>query len=152
MGQDDLDETILRMLQGNGKMTIEEIAEMLDRSPSTIRDRVRRMEEERLILGILHHRRPGKTGDGRGGLVLADIDPEAEGKAISALMSLESVSEVMKVTGEPRLMFRVRAADRQELLRYLDRKHQAIGLPPPGRPSGAGAHGEVPRVRLMAFT
>ena len=51
MGQDDLDETVLRMLQGNGKMSIEEIAEKLDRSPSTIRDRVRRMEEERLILG-----------------------------------------------------------------------------------------------------
>ena len=51
MGQDDLDETILRMLQGNGKMTIEDIAERLERSPSIIRDRIRRLEEERLILG-----------------------------------------------------------------------------------------------------
>ncbi len=51
MGQDDLDGTVLRMLQGSNKMSIEEIAEKLDRSPSTIRDRMRRMEEERLILG-----------------------------------------------------------------------------------------------------
>ncbi len=80
MGQDDLDETILRMLQGNGKMTIEEIAEKLDRSPSTIRDRIRRMEEERLILGystIIDQERLDIDAEA---LVLADIDPQSEGK------------------------------------------------------------------------
>lgn len=128
MGQDDLDQTILRILQGNGKVSIEEIAEMLDRSPSTIRDRVRRMEDERLILGysaIVDQERLDVDAEA---LVLADIDPQAEGKAIGALMSLESVSEVMKVTGEPRLMFRVRAANRQELLRYLDRNIRPLGF------------------------
>lgn len=128
MGQDDLDETILRMLQANGKMTIEEIAEKLDRSPSTIRDRMRRMEEERLILGystIVDQERLDIDAEA---LVLADIDPQLEGKAMSALMSLEEVSEVMKVTGEPRLMFRVRAADRKELLSFLDRKIRPIGF------------------------
>jgi len=128
MGQDDLDETILRMLQGNGKMTIEEIAEKLGRSPSTIRDRMRRMEEERLILGystIVDQERLDIDAEA---LVLADIDPQLEGKAMSALMSLEEVSEVMKVTGEPRLMFRVRASDRKELLSFLDRKIRPIGF------------------------
>ena len=128
MGQDDLDETILRMLQGNGKMTIEEIAEKLGRSPSTIRDRMRRMEEERLILGystIVDQERLDIDAEA---LVLADIDPQLEGKAMSALMSLEQVSEVMKVTGEPRLMFRVRASDRKELLSFLDRKIRPIGF------------------------
>jgi DNA-binding Lrp family transcriptional regulator len=128
MGQDDLDETILRMLQGNGKMTIEEIADKLDRSPSTIRDRMRRMEEERLILGystIVDQERLDIDAEA---LVLADIDPQSEGKAMSVLMSLEEVSEVMKVTGESRLMFRVRAADRKELLSFLDRKIRPIGF------------------------
>jgi DNA-binding Lrp family transcriptional regulator len=128
MGQDDLDETILRMLQGNGKMTIEEIAGQLDRSPSTIRDRVRRMEEDRLILGysaIVDQERLEIDAEA---LILADIDPQAEGKAMSALLSLEEVSEVMKVTGEPRLMFRVRASDRKELLNFLDRKIRPLGF------------------------
>jgi len=128
MGQDDLDETILRMLQGNGKLSIEELAEKLGRSPSTIRDRMRRMEEERLILGystIVDQERLDIDAEA---LVLADIDPLMEGKAMSALMSLEEVSEVMKVTGEPRLMFRVRASDRQELLGFLDRKIRPLGF------------------------
>lgn len=128
MGQDDLDETILRMLQGNGKMTIEEIAEKLDRSPSTIRDRIRRMEEGRLILGysiIVDQERLDIDAEA---LVLADIDPQSEGKAISALMALEEVSEVMKATGEPRLMFRVRASDRRQLLNFLDRKIRPLGF------------------------
>jgi len=128
MGQDDLDETILRMLQGNGKLSIEELAEKLGRSPSTIRDRMRRMEEERLILGysvIVDQERLDIDAEA---LVLADIDPQMEGKAMSALMSLEEVGEVMKVTGEPRLMFRVRASDRQELLGFLDRKIRPLGF------------------------
>jgi len=128
MGQDDLDERILRMLQANGKISIEEIAQRLNRSPSTIRDRVRRMEEERLILGystIVDQERLQIDAEA---FVLADIDPEIEGKAMSALMSLEEVSEVMKVTGQPRLMFRVRASDRQELLRYLERRIRPLGF------------------------
>lgn len=128
MGQDDLDERILRMLQANGKISIEEIAQRLNRSSSTIRDRVRRMEEERLILGystIVDQERLQIDAEA---FVLADIDPEIEGKAMSALMSLEEVSEVMKVTGQPRLMFRVRASDRQELLRYLERRIRPLGF------------------------
>ena len=128
MTQDDLDQSILRILQGNGKVSIEEMAEMLGRSPSTIRDRVRRLEEERVILGystIVDQERLDVEAEA---LVLADIDAEGEGKAISALMALGSVSEVMKVTGEPRLMFRVLASDRQELLRYLDRNIRPLGF------------------------
>ncbi|MBN1109808.1 MAG: Lrp/AsnC family transcriptional regulator [Methanomassiliicoccales archaeon] len=128
MSQDDLDRSILRILQGNGKVSIEEIAEMLGRSPSTIRDRVRRLEEERVILGysaIVDQDRLDMEAEA---LVLADIDTEREGKAISALMAMERVSEVMKVTGEPRLMFRVQAVDRRELLRFLDRNIRPLGF------------------------
>jgi Lrp/AsnC family leucine-responsive transcriptional regulator len=128
MSQDDLDRSILRILQGNGKVSIEEMAEMLRRSPSTIRDRVRRLEEERVILGysaIVDQDRLDMEAEA---LVLADIDTEREGKAISALMAMERVSEVMKVTGEPRLMFRVQAVDRRELLRFLDRNIRPLGF------------------------
>ncbi len=128
MTQDDLDQTVLRIIQGNGKISIEEIAEMLGRSPSTIRDRIRRMEDERLILGystIVDQERLDVDAEV---LVFADIDAEAEGRAISALISLENVSEVMKVTGEPRLMFRLKASDRKELLRYLDKNIRPLGF------------------------
>jgi Lrp/AsnC family transcriptional regulator, leucine-responsive regulatory protein len=128
MGQDDLDQRILTILQSNGKVSIEDMAVTLDRSPSTIRDRVRRMEDERLILGystIVDQERMDVDAEA---FVLADIDANAEPKAISALMSLESVSEVMKMTGEPRLMFRVHAANRRELLQYLDRNIRPLGF------------------------
>lgn len=128
MGQDDLDQRILTILQSNGKVSIEDMAVTLDRSPSTIRDRVRRMEEERLILGystIVDQERMDVDAEA---FVLADIDANAEPKAISALMSLEGVSEVMKMTGEPRLMFRVHAVNRRELLLYLDRNIRPLGF------------------------
>jgi len=128
MGQDDLDQNILRILQGNGKISLEDLATMLNHSPSTIRDRVRRMEEERLILGystVVDQERLDVDAEA---VVLAEIDAEHEGKAISALMSLENVSEVMKVTGEPRLMFRVQASDHKELLKYLDKNVRPLGF------------------------
>lgn len=128
MGQDDLDQSILSFLQRNGKASIEEIAVLLDRSPSTIRDRVRRMEEERLILGysaIIDQERLDVDAEA---FVLADIDADSEPKAISALMSMENVSEVMKVTGDPRLMFRVHAASRSELMQCLDRSIRPLGF------------------------
>ena len=128
MGQDDLDQSILSILQRNGKASIEEIAALLDRSPSTIRDRVRRMEEERLILGysaIIDQERLDVDAEA---FVLADIDADAEPKAISALMSMENVSEVMKVTGDTRLMFRVHAASRSELMQCLDRSIRPLGF------------------------
>lgn len=128
MGQDDLDEVILRLLQANGKMSIEEIAERVGRSPSTVRDRVRRMEEERVILGYSTIVDEDRLNIEAEALVLADIEPEAEGRAMGALMALEAVSEVMKVTGEPRIMFRIRASDRHELLRYLDRYIRPLGF------------------------
>ncbi len=128
MGQDDLDEHILRILQRDGKKSIEEIAQLLDRSPSTIRDRVRRMEGDRLILGYSTIVDMERLDINAEALVLADIETDKEEKAIGALMSLPDVSEVMKVTGEPRLMFRVRASDRHELLRFLDRSIRPLGF------------------------
>ena len=47
MLQDDLDSRILRLLQRNGKLTYEEIGAMVDRSPSTIRDRIKKLEENK---------------------------------------------------------------------------------------------------------
>ena len=49
MKQDELDRLILQLLQKNGKLTNEEIGRMLQRSPSTIRDRIKGMEEDRTI-------------------------------------------------------------------------------------------------------
>jgi Lrp/AsnC family leucine-responsive transcriptional regulator len=49
--EDDLDLKILQLLQKDAKQTYEQIGEKLNRSQSTIRDRIKKMEEDRTILG-----------------------------------------------------------------------------------------------------
>jgi len=128
MKQDELDRLILQLLQKNGKLTNEEIGRMLQRSPSTIRDRIKGMEEDRTILGysaIVDERRVGILADA---YISAEIDPKKESSALTGLLELQSVSEILHVTGDRRIMFRIKAADDKDLLMMLDKKIQPLGF------------------------
>jgi DNA-binding Lrp family transcriptional regulator len=128
MLQDDLDQKILRLLQRNGKLTYEEIGEVVDRSPSTIRDRIKKMEDNRTILGysaIINQEKVGITADA---YVSADVAPDKSQSAVAALYSLENISEILRVTGERRIMFRARATNNQELVDIIDRKIRPLGF------------------------
>jgi DNA-binding Lrp family transcriptional regulator len=125
---DDLDRKILRMLQKDAKLTYEQIGEALERSPSTIRDRIKRMEEDRIILGysaIVDATRLGIKADA---FVSADIDQSQSGRAVAELMTLKNVSEILHLTGERRVLIRVRAASNQELMEIVDRKIRPLGF------------------------
>jgi DNA-binding Lrp family transcriptional regulator len=125
---DDLDSKILRMLQKDAKLTYEQIGEALERSPSTIRDRIKRMEEDRIILGysaIVDATRLGIKADA---FVSADIDQSQSGRAVAELMTLKNVSEILHLTGERRVFIRVRAASNQELMEIVDRKIRPLGF------------------------
>jgi DNA-binding Lrp family transcriptional regulator len=128
MVQDELDQRILALMQKNGKLTNEELGKLLDRSPSTIRDRVKKMEDERTILGysiVVDEDRMGILADA---YVSADIAPEAEGMAMSGLLSMESISELLHTTGERRLMFRIRAESDKALLQMIDKEIRPLGF------------------------
>jgi DNA-binding Lrp family transcriptional regulator len=128
MLQDDLDHKILRLLQRNGKLTYEEIGEMVDRSPSTIRDRIKKLEDNRTILGYSAIIDQGKVGIGADAYISADIAPERTQEAVAALYSLENISEILRITGERRIMFRARASTNQELVDLVDRKIRPLGF------------------------
>jgi DNA-binding Lrp family transcriptional regulator len=128
MLQDDLDSKILRLLQRNGKLTYEEIGAMVDRSPSTIRDRIKKLEENKTIMGysaIVNQERVGINSDA---YISADVPPDKSQTAIASLFSMENVSEILRVTGERRIMFRVRAVNNTELIEIIDKKIRPLGF------------------------
>ncbi len=128
MMQDDLDQKILRLLQRNGKLTYEEIGAMVDRSPSTIRDRIKKLEENKTIMGysaIVNQERVGINSDA---YISADVMPDRSQNAIASLFSMENVSEILRVTGERRIMFRVRASNNTELIEIIDKKIRPLGF------------------------
>jgi len=128
MLQDDLDQKILRLLQRNGKLTYEEIGALVDRSPSTIRDRIKKLEENKTIMGysaIVNQERVGINSDA---YISADVPPDKSQTAIASLFSMENVSEILRVTGERRIMFRVRASNNSELIDIIDKKIRPLGF------------------------
>lgn len=126
--QDELDQEILRVLQKNGKLTYEEIGEKLGRSPSTVRDRIKRMEDDRTILGysaIVDQARIGIDSDS---YVSADVPPDKAQQALSSLIGIENVSEIMNITGDRRVMMRVKAKNNKELVDIINRKIRPLGF------------------------
>lgn len=124
----DLDSDILRLIIKEGKLTYEEIGERLGRSPSTVRDRIKKMEEDRTILGYAAIVDEDKVGIATDALVTADLDHDSSPGAMTSLLSLESVSEIMHLTGERRIMLRVKARSNEELLDILDRRIRPLGF------------------------
>ncbi len=124
----NLDAEILRLLQKDGKLTYEQIGKALDRSPSTVRDRIKKMEEDRTILGYSAIVDQEKVGASVEAFISGYIAPESSAEAMTALFSLENVSEVMHLTGERRILMRVRADSNRELTEFIDRKIRPLGF------------------------
>jgi DNA-binding Lrp family transcriptional regulator len=126
--QDDLDPKILQLLQKDGKLTYEQIGEKLNRSQSTIRDRIKKMEEDRTILGYSAIVDQERIGIGVDAYVSADIDPANSNNAMVALFTMENVSEILHLTGERRYLLRIKAANNKELTELIDRKIRPLGF------------------------
>jgi DNA-binding Lrp family transcriptional regulator len=128
MALDELDRSILRSLQKNGKLTNEELGRMLSKPPSTIRDHIRRLEEERGIMGYSVVVDEGRVGIGGDAYLAMDVPPEMMDEALSEALSTEGVQEVLHVTGGRRIMLRVQAETPGDLLRLIDRKLRPLGF------------------------
>ena len=126
--QDDLDPKILQLLQKDGKLTYEQIGEKLNRSQSTVRDRIKKMEEDRTILGYSAIVDQECIGIGVDAYLSADIDPSKSNAAMVALYTMENVSEILHLTGERRFLLRIKAANNKELTDLIDRKIRPLGF------------------------
>jgi len=102
---------ILNLLRMNGKMNYREIASALKRSPSTVRDRINRMERDGIILGYVTLFNPQRIGMNAEAIILAEMEGGITYKELERLKEVEGVLEVLYVTGERQVMIRVEAPD-----------------------------------------
>lgn len=127
MVQDYLDSEILKYLQRNSKLTYEEIGEIVDRSPSTVRDRIKKLEENKTITGysvIVDHEKMSINADA----YVAVSIPSDEVESVEALKKVEGVSEILRVTGRRKIMFRLSATDNKMLSEIIDKKIRPLGF------------------------
>jgi Lrp/AsnC family leucine-responsive transcriptional regulator len=125
---DQMNRRILKLLMADGKMTYNDIAQKLRRSPSTVRDRIRRLEDDRVILGyyaIVNNERMGIKSDA---IVMGKL---GEGKGLEDLWKMkqvEGVRELLQVSGERRILLRVGASDNRSMEETVYQQLVPLGL------------------------
>ncbi len=125
---DAMNRRILQLLVNDGRMTHNEIAAKLKRSPSTVRDRIKRMEDDGIILGyfaVVNNERMGLKVDA---ILFANLRPGTSSEELRKLKGVEEVKEVLQVTGPRRIMVRLQARDATALEQVISSQVLPLGL------------------------
>lgn len=125
---DAMNRRILQLLVNDGRMTHNEIAAKLKRSPSTVRDRIKRMEDDGIILGyfaVVNNESMGLKVDA---ILFANLRPGVQSDELRKLKGVEEVKEVLQVTGPRRIMVRLQARDYASLEQAISSKVLPLGL------------------------
>lgn len=125
---DEMNRKILKLLMTDGKMTYNEVAQRLRRSPSTIRDRIRRLEVDKVIVGYVAIVNAERMGMKVEGVLFANLEDGASTEKLSSLAKVPGVLEVLQISGRRRLMVRLNAPDNRALEETIEREIVPLGL------------------------
>jgi Lrp/AsnC family transcriptional regulator, regulator for asnA, asnC and gidA len=95
---DPLDRSILAHLQQDGRRPFREIGRALSVSETTVRSRVRRLQETG-VLRILAFVDPLELGDSLVALIFAKADPDQHDAAVDAFAEMTEVSYISTIVG-----------------------------------------------------
>ncbi len=111
---DDLDESILRSLREDGRVSNREVARQLGVSEGTVRHRLKRLEDARAIrIGAVVD--PAAFGMEAAANVMVTIDPARLANALEVFSKLPGVHYVAAITGRFNLFVSIVATDLAEL-------------------------------------
>ena len=125
---DDINKKILYLLQNDARMTYKDIARSLNRSESTIRDRISIMEEDGVIKGYSAVINKEKVGLNCNARTFAKVDPKNMGDCIKALQKIGSIYQINQMSGDHNLEFSVAATDYEHLRNILKEHVSPLGI------------------------
>ncbi|ADY01983.1 AsnC family transcriptional regulator [Vulcanisaeta moutnovskia 768-28] len=119
---DQTDIEILKMLQDDCRITLDEMANKLKISKSTVYYRIKKLERLGIILGCHAKLSPEKMGKDYVAVVLvkARYGPGYHEKVGQKLASIGGVTIVYYIFGEWDFVLQVRASGKDEILRILE--------------------------------
>ncbi|WP_058043004.1 Lrp/AsnC family transcriptional regulator [Streptomyces roseifaciens] len=110
---DGIDRNILRELQNDGRLTIQELAHRVGLTPSPCMRRVRQLEQDGVIQGYRAIINPEAVG--RSFEVLVSIEVKRDREAVeafeAALQDIPDVIEAYRLFGSPGCLLRIAVAD-----------------------------------------
>lgn len=116
---DETDSVILRSLQADARTTLARVGGAAGLAPSSVHERIRRLQREGVIRGWTLDLDPGAVGRP----VTAFVGVEADvtgGTLVARLRERQEIDECHSIAGDLSFFLKVRAADTEALLRLVD--------------------------------
>jgi DNA-binding Lrp family transcriptional regulator len=126
---DEKDLQILKLLQGNARMTIKEISENVHLSTTPVHERIRRMEESGVIQQYVTLVNASKIGKGLMVICYVSLrqhSRNAGDKFIKSILAMNEVLECLTISGEFDFMLKVVAANMDEYYHFHVNKLSSI--------------------------
>lgn len=113
---DRIDTRILKLLQKNARTTNVEIARLLGMAPSSIMERVRKLEKSGMILGYSARINPRMAGAGLLAFVFCKADKWPPSRTAAIRLAKHAwVQEIHDLSGEDCFVVKLRCKDTDEL-------------------------------------
>jgi len=128
MGLDRTHLRLLDLLQSDGRMSITDLAQSVNRAESTVRERIDALEQRGILRGFRAVVDMRKLGFTTQAFVRADCKPGAAHQIAKALETIPNITRVTLTTGPKRIWLEVWAADLQALEHLLEQRIAPMGL------------------------
>lgn len=122
---DETDKEILNIIQHDGRISNAEIARQVGLAPSAVLERVRKLEERKVIRGYNALIDPKQVGYGLTAFISVRTS-ECSYDTDDLIAKIPEVLEVHDVAGEDSYLLKVVAADPEDLSRLLKEKIKAV--------------------------
>ncbi len=141
---DTLDNRIVELLRADGKMTIAQLAEAVNRSTTPVHERVKKLEKTGVIIGYSARVDPTKIGLGLTAFCEVSLqghEQEMLNAFERAIDSLDEIVECHHIAGSFDYLLKVQTADIQAYQSFLSQ--QLAAIPHVGRIQSAFAMKKV---------
>ncbi len=122
MDVDEIDMRIIKMLQGDGRLSFAETGRRLKLSESTIRKRVQSLQKRGVIKRFTVEVDPAKVGKNIVAIVGIDVEPTHLLTAAQELSEIREIRSVATSTGDHMIMMEIWTRDGRELTRLFSEK------------------------------
>lgn len=124
---DDLDRSIIRELQVDGRMPLREVARHLGMAEATVRLRLKRLQDAG-ILQVVAFADPTKLGPSHMALLFLTVDPGRHSAIIEELAEWTEVSYLSTTMGDADICAQVLCADQTSLWELRQKVHAVAGV------------------------
>lgn len=121
---DSVDLQVLRELQENGRVTMKALAEKVGLSSPAMIERVRRLEERKVLVGYRALVEPRAIGRSLSALINVSLDRDDYEAFLDKLAEQSAVEECHRVTGDQAFVVKAHVASTEDLEHLIDELQQ----------------------------